>query len=205
MAKPVRKSDKSANGKTAAERAREHLKSDGPKPKVVIELASDRDAQHHVGQCRRAEKAKKKAYAEADQIRSEAKADYDKVYTDAQDALKSRGITKTMLKERVDEDARKDEEVTRNHQSRLWLGRATQSKWAQNHFDFGEPISNAGDAEAKAEQRGRDDSAEGKPEVSPFAGNQLLDQAYMRGHRNHQTEAAGRFKGKGSEGGAAVN
>lgn len=206
LAKPVRKID--ANGKTAADRAREHL-SGGAKPKIVVELASERDAQHWIGKLKAAEKSKKKAYAEADEIRSDAKTSLDKIYADAADALKSRGVSKRLLKERVDEEARKDDEVTREYQAKIWLGRATQSPWAQQTFQFeGEPVRDANDAKKRARQAGYDASAEGRSSIeNPFNANQELSQEFLGGYHEHQAE---KVRGMGAkkapvEGSEAVN
>lgn len=163
--------------------------------KVMEALATERDAQHHFGQIKRAEKAKAKAYEEAASLRTEAKTDLDKVYADAADALKSRGVTKRILHAIYELSNRKQDEAVREARSENWMVRAIGLPCGQMTFLFDEPVKDAADAKAKARQAGFDASAEGKSSAdNVYTGHAELNQEFLAGYHEHQAQAAQGFR-----------
>jgi ribosome modulation factor len=162
---------------------------DMPAPKVLQNLASDSDAQRWMSQIIVIEREKEASEAEQRSAKAAMKSKYDKVYTDAADALKSRGISKRTLREVYEISRRKEEDNRAEFQSKLWLLRASGIEVGQQLAFFDEPFKNNDEALRRAYTFGRNAYADGKDsKANPYNPSSEPGQKWLSGLMDAQAE-----------------
>lgn len=158
-------------------------------PKTLQNLATDNDAQRWMSQVIVIEREKEASEAEQRAAKAAMKSKYDKLYTDAADALKSRGITKRILRETYEVSRRKEEDNRAEFQAKLWLLRASGIDVGQQLAFFEEPFKNNDEALRRAYQFGRDAYAEGKDsKANPYNQSTEPGQRWLAGLMDAQAE-----------------
>lgn len=124
--------------------------------------------------------------------RQKAKTSLDKIYADAADVLKSRGITKRILKAMHELSKRDEKEVAEEMESSVWAMRAAGMSIGTQLTFWSDGLEDPADAYNKAKARGKQAGLDGvsTPE-NPFNGHQLLSQAWLEGWHEGQAELLG--------------
>ena len=111
------------------------------------------------------------------------KSKYDKIYTDVADALKSRGITKRILRETYEISRRKDEENRAEFQAKLWLLRAAGIEVGHQLGFFEGGFDNQDEVLRRARQQGYDAFTDKKPDsANPYQPSSQQGQKWIEGY-----------------------
>ena len=113
----------------------------------------------------------------------------DKAYTDAVDVLKSRGISKKILRELYEMSNRKVEDIKDEFSAKLWAMRAAGMPIAKQLSMFAEPSDTNDEALRKAYIKGRDSYTDGTDSKdNPFQPSSAPGQEWIRGWQAVQNE-----------------
>jgi ribosome modulation factor/uncharacterized protein (UPF0335 family) len=124
--------------------------------------------------------------------RQKAKTSLDKIYADAADVLKSRGITKRILKAMHELSKRDEKEVAEEMESSVWAMRAAGMAVGTQLTFWSDGLEDPADAYNKAKARGKQAGLDGiSTSENPFNGHQLLSQAWLEGWHEGQSELLG--------------
>lgn len=124
--------------------------------------------------------------------RQKAKTSLDKIYADAADVLKSRGITKRILKAMHELSKRDEKEVAEEMESSVWAMRAAGMAVGTQLTFWSDGLEDPADAYNKAKARGKQAGLDGiSTTENPFNGHQLLSQAWLEGWHEGQSELLG--------------
>lgn len=124
--------------------------------------------------------------------RQKAKTSLDKIYADAADVLKSRGITKRILKAMHELSKRDEKEVAEEMESSVWAMRAAGMSIGTQLTFWSDGLEDPADAYNKAKARGKQAGLDGiSTSENPFNGHQLLSQAWLEGWHEGQSELLG--------------
>lgn len=124
--------------------------------------------------------------------RQKAKTSLDKIYADAADVLKSRGITKRVLKAMHELSKRDEKEVAEEMQASVWAMRAAGLPIGTQLTFWSDGLEDPADAYNKAKDRGKKAGLDGVSTTEdPFKGHQLLSQAWLEGWHEGQSELLG--------------
>jgi ribosome modulation factor len=124
--------------------------------------------------------------------RQQAKTSLDKIYADAADILKSRGVTKRVLKAMYELSKRDESEVSEEMQASVWAMRAAGLPIGTQLSFWSDGLADPADAYNKAKDRGKQAGLEGVSTAdNPFNGHQLLSQAWLEGWHEGQSELLG--------------
>lgn len=124
--------------------------------------------------------------------RQKAKTSLDKIYADAADVLKSRGITKRILKAMHELSKRDEKEVAEEMESSVWAMRAAGMAVGTQLTFWSDGLEDPADAYNKAKARGKQAGLDGiSTSENPFNGHQLLSQAWLEGWHEGQSELMG--------------
>jgi len=145
-------------------------------------LATDRDLEFHMGAIKKADDAYKTAKAAAKEKTDAAKATLDEAYATAVDALVSRRITKTLLKEQLAIELRDEEQNRADFQGKLWMLRARGLPVGKQIFMFDEEVRDEEAVLAKADRIGYDDAKLGRNADSAYPASSTVGQSYLRGY-----------------------
>jgi len=144
-----------------------------PRPSVKENIATDDDMKRMFSIVEQAERKHEAMLAEIRDMKTEGKAKLEKAYTDAVDALKSRGVTKRILRELYEESRRKADDRREHYQAKLWAMKAC-----------GMPVSHQGDLfEAQAQSVPQNEA----PQIAEPA--DALARIYERGRQAHLDNA----------------
>ena len=158
-------------------------------PRVLENVATESDAQRLMPLIINAERDKEAFEATARAAKAAQKAKYDKVYTDVADALKSRGVTKRILRETYEISRRKDEENRAEFQAKLWLLRASGIEVGQQLGFFEDGFSGQDAALRQAYTKGRDAYVEKKTDAdNPFHPGSEPGRQWLRGFSDAQAD-----------------
>ena len=152
-------------------------------PRVLENVATESDAQRLMPLIINAERDKEAFEATARAAKAAQKAKYDKVYTDVADALKSRGVTKRILRETYEISRRKDEENRAEFQAKLWLLRASGIEVGQQLGFFEDGFSGQDEVLRRARQQGYDAFTDKKPDsANPYHPSSAPGQKWIEGY-----------------------
>ena len=130
-----------------------------------------------------------KVLAEIRSKRQDSKGKLDKIYADAADAMKSRNVTKRVLKALWELSRRDDDEVASEYAASVWAMRAAGMPLGAQLSFWDERLDDPADAYNRAMSQGKTAGLQGVgTEKNPHNGHQLLSQAWMEGWHSGQGE-----------------
>lgn len=137
--------------------------------------------------------AEERDYAKVrDKCRAEvkdAKAALDKLYADAADILKSRGISKRVLKSLFELSNRDEQELRDEMEATIWAMRAAGMPVGTQLTFWSTPIEDPTEAYNRAIRQGREAGLLGTSTTeNPHQGHQTLGQAWLEGWHAGQEE-----------------
>lgn len=199
--KPSNTSEPDAGGETR-KRARAKAEAvfvkadkEEKKPEKVVHkenLASDADLRRWFVLVQNEERDYEKTGAKLRAERQQAKAKLDKIYADAADVLKSRGVTKRILKAMYELSKREEKEVSEEMSASIWAMRAAGMPIGKQLSFWEDGVEDPADAYNKVLAQGRQAGLEGKnSNENPHKGHQLFGQAWMEGYHQGQSELLG--------------
>lgn len=167
-----------------------------PRAKVVENVALDADMLRMFNLIKITERDHEAVMAELRSQRAAANATRDKAYTDAADALKSRGVTKRILRELYDMSRRKEDDVREEFSAKVWAMRAAGMPIGTQLAMFDDGFSGQDEALRKAHIKGRNDYADNvDSKDNPFQPSSQPGQHWLRGWTdamNENINAAGK-------------
>jgi ribosome modulation factor len=137
--------------------------------------------------------AEERDYAKVrDKCRAEvkdAKATLDKLYADAADILKSRGISKRVLKSLFEISNRDEQELRDEMEATIWAMRAAGIPVGTQLTFWSNPIEDPTEAYNRAIRQGREAGLQGiSTTENPHQGHQTFGQAWLEGWHAGQEE-----------------
>lgn len=155
----------------------------GAPPRETQNLAAESDAQRLMPHIINAEREMEAFQAKQRSEKATQKSKYDKIYTDVADALKSRGITKRILRETYEISRRKDEENRAEFQAKLWLLRAAGIEVGHQLGFFEGGFDNQDEVLRRARQQGYDAFTDKKPDsANPYQPSSQQGQKWIEGY-----------------------
>lgn len=190
-----------------------------PRPSVKENIATDDDMKRMFSIVEQAERKHEAMLAEIRDMKTEGKAKLEKAYTDAVDALKSRGVTKRILRELYEESRREADDRREHYQAKLWAMKACGMPISHQGdlFEAQAPTTSAGqdpdlaapapDALARIYERGRQAHLDNAPlDANPYEEGTRAHDEWNRGRADAQEEtvmAMAPAKGKKGKGATA--
>ena len=152
-------------------------------PRETQNVATELDAQRLMPLIINAEREMEAFQATQRAAKAAQKSKYDKCYTDVADALKSRGITKRILRETYEISRRKEEENRAEFQSKLWLLRAAGIEVGQQLAFFEDGFTNQDEALRRAYQKGYNAFTDKQPDsANPYGSGTVPSQKWLEGY-----------------------
>lgn len=167
----------------------EHLEKPATAKVRTANMATEVDLRRWFVLIQGEERDYEKTMAKLRSDKQQAKASLDKIYADAADLLKSRGVTKRILKAMYELSKRDEDEVKTEMSASVWAMRAAGLPIGSQLSFWEDGLADPADAYNKALGQGREAGLRGESSTdNPHNGHHLLQQAWMEGWHAGQAE-----------------